>query len=498
MIITNEISFRFVEQSKYACPHLAAGALHRRLYIRHPRPPAISERWSSALVDEFDTGRRTRINSGSLPLRLVSSLRSGSFNNLCKVPNQNSVYGLANGVNGFYISSFCNIHSSQPLNNTSHDVVEPQKDTQSEEPVNDQGVVKVKRKKLKGKRAVVRWLKFFRWKKKKENERMTAEEKILYKLKKAKRKEERLVEALKKIEPSTSSEATHDPEILTPEEHFYFLKMGHKCKNYVPVGRRGIFQGVILNMHLHWKKHQTLKVIVKTFTPEEVREIATELARLSGGIVLDIHEGNTIIMYRGKNYAQPPTEIMSPRVSLSRKKALDKSKYRDELRAVRRFIPKLHQDLEDLQEQLKREGESKSMKATEEAPLDTVKNKIIDDHLLKRLEGLEGHESINNEPVEDDSLMESSSWSETEDLSDIFETDSEEEMKKPERPLYLDEVEKFPSNINEEPEDFEEHLRQIAAAAKRANLSTKDIKLTDLDEVDKIFLRASSLLKKRK
>lgn len=97
--------------------------------------------------------------------------------------------------------------------------------------------------------------------------------------------------------------------------------MGLKSKNYVPVGRRGIYQGVILNMHLHWKKHQTLKV-VKTFSAEEVKEIAAELARLSGGIVLDIHEDNTIIMYRGKNYSQPPTEIMSPRVSLSRKKVL--------------------------------------------------------------------------------------------------------------------------------------------------------------------------------
>lgn len=43
---------------------------------------------------------------------------------------------------------------------------------------------RVKRKKLKGKRAVVRWLKFFRWKKKKEFQRMTAEEKLLYKLRK--------------------------------------------------------------------------------------------------------------------------------------------------------------------------------------------------------------------------------------------------------------------------------------------------------------------------
>lgn len=43
---------------------------------------------------------------------------------------------------------------------------------------------KVKRKKLKGKRAVVRWLKHFRWKKKKEHQRMTVEEKMLYKLNK--------------------------------------------------------------------------------------------------------------------------------------------------------------------------------------------------------------------------------------------------------------------------------------------------------------------------
>lgn len=44
------------------------------------------------------------------------------------------------------------------------------------------GNAKENKKKLKGKRAVVRWLKFFRFKKKKEYERMTSEEKILYKL----------------------------------------------------------------------------------------------------------------------------------------------------------------------------------------------------------------------------------------------------------------------------------------------------------------------------
>ncbi|KAI4300891.1 hypothetical protein L6164_034218 [Bauhinia variegata] len=152
----------------------------------------------------------------------------------------------------------------------------------------------------------------------------------------ARKKEERLVEALKKIEPAESSETTHDPEILTPEEHFYFLKTGLKCKNYVP----------------------TLKAVVKTYSPEEVKEIASELARLTGGIMLDIHEDNLIIMYRGKNYSQPPTEIMSPRVTLSRKKI--KSKYLDSLRAVRRYIPRLKQELQLLQAQFRSEAENKT------------------------------------------------------------------------------------------------------------------------------------------
>ncbi|KZV20175.1 hypothetical protein F511_01032 [Dorcoceras hygrometricum] len=43
-------------------------------------------------------------------------------------------------------------------------------------------VTEKKRKRPKGKRAMVRWLKFFRYKKKKDYERMTSEEKVLYKL----------------------------------------------------------------------------------------------------------------------------------------------------------------------------------------------------------------------------------------------------------------------------------------------------------------------------
>ncbi|CAN7126841.1 uncharacterized CRM domain-containing protein At3g25440, chloroplastic isoform X1 [Brassica rapa] len=403
-------------------------------------------------------------SSNSIPPRTISS-----GNLLCKVLLNESCKRPAWYV-GYLTSSW--FHST------------PARETTTSNPQNSlsqDGVAstKPKRKNLKGKRAVVRWLKFFRWKKKKEVERMTAEEKILNKLRKARKKEERLVETMKKLEPSESSETTHDPEILTPEEHFFYLKMGLKCKNYVPVGRRGIYQGVILNMHLHWKKHQTLQVVIKTFTPEEVNEIAIELARLTGGIVLDVHEGNTIIMYRGKNYVQPPTEIMSPRVTLPRKKALDKSKCRDALRAVRKYIPRLEQELELLQAQCEAtKGDSPSVVKIDDDQRSEELKKIIE----------RSQECFEDEQEEEEDLVTDS------DISDIFETDSESENDKAERPLFLQEFEKFPainSKVGEEEEDFGD-------PGKTKSRDDKEDESPDFDEVDKMFLRAASLLKKKR
>ncbi|CAD6260428.1 unnamed protein product [Miscanthus lutarioriparius] len=444
-------------------------------------------------------------------LELLAHLPSSPSYTFHKVFNRDP--GFFSWLQSCNIQAYHCIHTSRSVNSGNQATAGPHQNPGVSVPV-DSSEPKPKRKKLKGRRAVTRFLKSLRWKKKKEIQRMTAEEKILYKLKLARKKEERLVAALKKIEPEDPSEPTHDPEVLTPEEHFYFLKMGQKCKNYVPVGRRGIYQGVILNMHLHWKKHQTLQVIVKTFTPEEVKEeIATELARLSGGIVLDIQDGNTIIMYRGKNYAQPPPEIMSPKVSLSRKKALDKSKYMEKLRALRRYIPRLEQELEDLYAQMKLAGEHKgqsvgkhvasishntnSMPARKE-PCSSVHSKTVSDLLSGSVEGSKRLEDESSE-VEDDSASESLSFSESEDLSDIFETESEEqEEDNKDRPLYLDRLDKFPSEKNDnEPDDFEAHLRKIASLSDKTDSPSKELKVSELDEIDKIFLRASSLLKKR-
>ncbi|KAL5213577.1 hypothetical protein ABZP36_002729 [Zizania latifolia] len=370
--------------------------------------------------------------------------------------------GLFSRWQSYNLQTYCCIHTTRSVNTENQIIEESQQNQRDAMLVDESGRPNAKRKKLKGRRAVTRFLKSLRWKKKKEFQRMTVEEKILYKLKLARSKEERLVSALKKIEPDDLSEPTHD------------LEMGQKCKNYVPVGRHGIYQGVILNMHLHWKKHQTLQVIVKTFTSDEVKEIASELARLSGGIVLDIQEGNTIIVYRGKNYAQPPPEIMSPRVTLSRKKKLAKD----------------HQG----------ENAEKGVSCISDSvsSMSGKKDSSCSVHKRKSIKGSGMIEDENYE-IDNDSVSKSITYSESEDLSDIFETDSNglvEDLK--ERPLYLDSLDKFPSENNDnEPDDFVEHLRKIASLSDETDSSAKELKISELHEIDKIFLRASSLLKKR-
>lgn len=141
---------------------------------------------------------------------------------------------------------------------------------------------------------------------------------------------------------------------------------------------------------------------------------------------------------------------------------------------------------------------SNSMPVRKESPC-SVRNKSVSDLLLA--ESTDAPERLEDESyeVEDDSSSESISFSESEDLSDIFETESEEqEEENKERPLYLDRLDKFPSrNKDDEPDDFEEHLRKIASLSDKLDSPSKELKVSELDEIDKIFLRASSLLKKR-
>lgn len=202
------------------------------------------------------------------------------------------------------------------------------------------------------KKAKLNELRLYRLKAKKKMNSPNPEVRIRYKLEKAKRKEEWLIEKLRKFEMPKAPAETYDPEILTEEEMFYLKRTGEKKKNYVPVGRRGVFGGVVLNMHLHWKKHETVKVICRPCKPGQVHEYAEELTRLSKGIVIDIKPNNTIIFYRGKNYVQP--KVMSPPDTLSKAKALEKYRYEQSLEHTSQFIEKLEKELEEYHKHLDR------------------------------------------------------------------------------------------------------------------------------------------------
>lgn len=236
-----------------------------------------------------------------------------------------------------------------------------------------------KKKKKKSKKAKRSELRFFRLKARKRLNSSNPEVRIKYKLEKTKRKEAWLIEKLLKYEIEKGPARTNDPEPLTAEERFYLKRIGQKHKNYVPVGVRGIFGGVILNMHLHWKTHETVKVICKPCKPGQVDHYADEIARLSGGIVIDIMKDNTIIFYRGKNYVRP--KIMSPEDTLSKTKALEKYKFEQSLEAAKHFISVLEKELEDYHKHVALYGKpgdqtarTKSSKNGSDAKLNLVDN----------------------------------------------------------------------------------------------------------------------------
>ncbi|KAJ6289440.1 hypothetical protein OIU76_025290 [Salix suchowensis] len=182
-------------------------------------------------------------------------------------------------------------------------------------------------------------------KRKKRQKFANVEERIKTKLERARIKEAKLVERLKRYEVPKMQGPEVKPHELTGEERFFMKKMAQKKSNYVPIGRRGVFGGVILNMHMHWKKHETVKVICNSSCKSgHVQEFAREIARLSGGIPIQIIGDDTVIFYRGKNYVQP--KVMSPVDTLSKKKALEKSKYEQSLETVRHFIAISEKELE--------------------------------------------------------------------------------------------------------------------------------------------------------
>ncbi|GAB2288763.1 hypothetical protein Dimus_023075 [Dionaea muscipula] len=124
--------------------------------------------------------------------------------------------------------------------------------------------------------------------------------------KKAQAKKHRAEKLLSKIEASMMPGGpSDDQEIITDEEKFMFRRVGLSMKAYLPLGVRGIFDGVVENMHLHWKHRELVKLISKQKTLAFVEETARLLEHESGGILVAmerIPKGYALIYYGRKNY----------------------------------------------------------------------------------------------------------------------------------------------------------------------------------------------------
>lgn len=91
-------------------------------------------------------------------------------------------------------------------------------------------------------------------------------------------------------------------------------------------GRRGVFDGTVENMHLHWKYRELVKIICNEKSIEAVHQVARTLEAESGGILVAVErvsKGYAIIMFRGKNYKRPAA--LRPQTLLNKRQAMKRS-----------------------------------------------------------------------------------------------------------------------------------------------------------------------------
>ncbi|XP_058091528.1 CRM-domain containing factor CFM3B, chloroplastic [Magnolia sinica] len=177
---------------------------------------------------------------------------------------------------------------------------------------------------------------------------------IEHKLAVAQAKKLRAEKLLSKIEASMVPVGpSDDQETITDEERFMFRRVGLRMKAYLPLGIRGVFDGVIENMHLHWKHRELVKLISKQKTLAFVEDTARLLEYESGGILVAIErvpKGYALIYYRGKNYQRPIS--IRPRNLLTKAKALKRSVAMQRHEALSQHISELESTIEQMRSEL--------------------------------------------------------------------------------------------------------------------------------------------------
>ncbi|KAI6694160.1 hypothetical protein NL676_021870 [Syzygium grande] len=144
-------------------------------------------------------------------------------------------------------------------------------------------------------------------------------------------------------------------ESLKPAElrRFMFRKLGLRMKAFLLLGRRGVFDGTVENMHLHWKYRELVKIILKSKTFDHVKKIALALEAESGGVLVSVDKvskGYAIVVFRGKDYKRPST--LRPKNLLTKRKALARSIELQRLEAIQNHVSNLQKKVEQLQSEI--------------------------------------------------------------------------------------------------------------------------------------------------
>ncbi|KAL9992500.1 putative RNA-binding, CRM domain, CRM-domain containing factor CFM3, YhbY-like superfamily [Helianthus debilis subsp. tardiflorus] len=160
--------------------------------------------------------------------------------------------------------------------------------------------------------------------------------------------------ALSKVEAFLNpADRQADPESITDEERFMFRKLGLRMKAFLLLGRRGVFDGTVENMHLHWKYRELVKIIVKATNFEEVKNIALSLESESGGVLVSVDKvskGYAIIVFRGNDYKRP--SALRPKNLLTKRKALARSIELQRREALLNHISTLHSRMSKLRSEI--------------------------------------------------------------------------------------------------------------------------------------------------
>ncbi|XP_068303099.1 CRM-domain containing factor CFM2, chloroplastic [Pyrus communis] len=175
---------------------------------------------------------------------------------------------------------------------------------------------------------------------------------------------------------ATPQQPEIDKEGITKEERYMLRKVGLRMKPFLLMGRRGVFDGTIENMHLHWKYRELVKIISNEKSIEAVHQVAQTLEAESGGILVAVErvsKGYAIIVYRGKNYSRPAS--LRPQTLLTKREAMKRSIEAQRRESLKLHVLKLNENIAELKLQLNKDKESDNTHSVNESRTQLARDK---------------------------------------------------------------------------------------------------------------------------